>query len=395
MAADRPSVWAKGLSRRQLVGADVLLATAYLLLQIFVTTDFLGAQGRSLGWGQFGLSIVLSAAIATRRIWPMPAFCVALIASVLAVALGSSSDWFAAAALCFYLVALSRVRLPLMGAVVCVAIGVVFFLPLIGVAEPDRLSSPSGQFIVGLVLLGTAWVSGRAVRERRQYIDWSAREQAERAVSEERLRIAREMHDIVAHSMSIVAVKAGVANHVMTSRPEHAREALTAIEAASREALTELRRMLGMLRPANHQETAVLEPTPGIQQLAALIGHARLAGISVELDISGASQVPEGVGLAVYRIVQESLTNVVKHAGSSQCQVVVRGNDEEVAVEVSDRGPGDRGSDAGTDANGHPHHGLIGMRERATAYGGTFQAGEAPSGGYRVHARIPLGDVSP
>lgn len=395
MTADRPSVWARGLSRRQLVGADVLLAAAYLLLQIFVAAGIPGAQGGSLDWRQLALSIVLSSAIATRRIWPMPAFCVALIASVLAVALGSSSDWFAAAALCFYLVALSRVRLPLMWAVACVAVGVVLFLPLIGVAEPGRLSSPSGQFVVGLVLLGAAWVSGQAVRERRQYIDWSAREQAERAVSEERLRIAREMHDIVAHSMSIVAVKAGVANHVMTSRPEHAREALTAIEAASREALTELRRMLGMLRSANRQETAVLEPTPGIHQIPALIDHARLAGLPADLDISGAPQLPEGVGLAVYRIVQESLTNVVKHADSSQCQVVVRGDEREVTVEVSDRGPGDRGPDAGTNADGHPHHGLIGMRERATAYGGTFQAGAAPSGGYRVHARIPFGDESP
>jgi signal transduction histidine kinase len=330
--------------------------------------------------------VVIAAPIAVRRLWPLPAFVAVLTASVLAVLSGMTTGWFAAAAFCLYPVALTRNRRSPVHAGITAAAGalVLLSLSLIGTAEPDRLSSPSGQFAIGLLLMGGAWVIGQATRERRQYVARAVREQAERAVSEERLRIAREMHDVVAHSMSIITVKAGVANHVLGSHPEQAHEALTVIESTSRQALTELRRMLGVLRSAPPDERAPLEPSQGIDRLPDLVERSRLAGLPVELEVSAVPPLPDGVDQAIYRIVQESLTNVVKHARASACKVVIRGDGGQVIVEVANS----RG--AGGAAGSSPPHGLIGMRERVAAYGGTLETGPDPAGGFRVHACIPI-----
>jgi signal transduction histidine kinase len=199
-------------------------------------------------------------------------------------------------------------------------------------------------------------------------------------VDEERLRFAREMHDIVAHSMSLIAVKATIANHVADERPQEMRDALRVIEDTSRAALTELRRTLGALRT----DTDVA-PVSGMHDLPGLVHTAGSTGLRVELAVTGAAEVPDGAGLAVYRIVQEAITNVVKHAGATSCRVVVVGEPGQVTVEVTDDGSArpDQGATGG--------QGLIGMRERVALHGGRLEAGPSAGGGWAVRARLDTG----
>jgi signal transduction histidine kinase len=207
-------------------------------------------------------------------------------------------------------------------------------------------------------------------------------------VAEERLRLARELHDVVAHSISVIAVQSGVGAHVANTQPEEAAKALATIEATSRAALTELRRLLGVLRQEGEPEGS-LAPVPGLADLDALLAEVAKAGLGVRLRVEGTpSPLPAGVDLSAYRIVQEALTNVVKHAGPARAQVVVGYGDHEVTVEVVDDG---RGVAAPTgDGRARVGHGLIGMRERVAAFGGDLEVGPGPDGGFRVAARLPL-----
>jgi signal transduction histidine kinase len=249
----------------------------------------------------------------------------------------------------------------------------------------------------GLVI-GAAWLLGHFVGARRAYtarlertaeLERARAELAQRAVTEERLRLARELHDVVAHSISVIAVQSGVGAHVAHTQPEEAAKALAAIEATSRAALTELRRLLGVLRQEGEPQGS-LAPVPGLADLDALLAEVAKAGLAVKLQVEGTpSQLPAGVDLSAYRIVQEALTNVVKHAGPARAQVVVGYRDHEVTVEVTDDG---RGVTAPTeDGPARVGHGLIGMRERVAAFGGDLEVGPRPGGGFRVAARLPLG----
>ncbi|MBN6033814.1 ATP-binding protein [Amycolatopsis sp. 195334CR] len=225
--------------------------------------------------------------------------------------------------------------------------------------------------------MSMAWGAGRMMRVLRAREARREVQRAEEALSGERLRIARELHDVVAHSMSLIAVKAAVANHVAEQDPGEARDALRIIEETSRGTLTELRRLLGVLRSPDGAELA---PTPGIDDLGKLADHAREAGIEVTMRVDR-SELPESLRLSVHRIVQEALTNVVKHAAAKHCEVVVSVDERDLRIEVTDDG---RGPGAGSGG-----HGLIGMRERVMMYGGAFEAGAAPGGGFRVSARLP------
>ena len=211
---------------------------------------------------------------------------------------------------------------------------------------------------------------------------------ARQAVTEERLRLARELHDVVAHAMSVIAVQSGVGAHVADSRPGEVGKALAAIEATSRAALTELRRLLGVLRQDGEPQ-ASLTPAPGLANLEGLLAEVAEAGLAVRLRVEGApSPLPAGVDLSAYRIVQEALTNVVKHAGPAHAQVTIRYRDQEVAVEVIDDGPGVAAVAA--DGRRGTGHGLIGMVERVAAFGGDLEVGPRPGGGSGVAARLPL-----
>jgi signal transduction histidine kinase len=247
-------------------------------------------------------------------------------------------------------------------------------------------------------IFGAAWLLGlfahnyRAhaarLEERTAELERAREELARRAVVEERLRLARELHDVVAHAMSVIAVQSGVGAHVADSRPEEVGKALAAIEATSRSALTELRRLLGVLRQDGEPQ-ASLAPVPGLADLDALLAEVAKAGLAVKLRVQGRpAPLPAGLDLSAYRIVQEALTNVVKHAGPARAQVVVGYGDHEVRVEVTDDGRG--AATSASDGRAGTGHGLIGMRERVAAFGGDLEVGPRPGGGFRVAARLPL-----
>jgi signal transduction histidine kinase len=224
------------------------------------------------------------------------------------------------------------------------------------------------------------WALGDAARNRRAAIDEAAR----RAVGEEQARIARELHDVIAHSVSMIVVQAAAADNVFDSRPDQARAALRSIERAGRDALGELRRLLSAVRPGVEPEPT--GPQPGLDRLDELAEPLRAGGLRVVVRREGpATQLPAGVDLSAYRIVQEALTNTVRHARATRAEVTVRYGSDAVEVDVRDDGRASPGSAA----NGGGH-GLAGMRERASLLGGTLEAGPLPGGGYRVHARLPL-----
>jgi signal transduction histidine kinase len=251
------------------------------------------------------------------------------------------------------------------------------------------------DFLLPTVMFGGAWLAGRLVRERQLYAQAFAeragaleRERdvnARVAAAEERVRLARELHDAVGHSVSVMVVQAGAERLALGEERPATREALLAIERTGREALAEMSRLLGLLRKEG--EGLALAPRPSLAQVGALVATVRDAGVAVDLRVEGEQiDLPPGVDVSVYRVVQEALTNVVKHAGPARACVVVRYGDWAVEVEVSD--------DGSQSVNGKaPGYGLAGMRERVELHGGTLEAGKRSEGGFRVKARLPLGAV--
>jgi len=246
-------------------------------------------------------------------------------------------------------------------------------------------------FMVALVV-----IAGIAVANRQAYVESikdRAEQDARRRIDEERLRIARELHDVVAHTMATINVQAGVAAHVLSSRPEAAAESLQAIKVASKEGLRELRAILNVLRQADDADPT--QPAPGTAQLEDLVAGARRAGLETTFTVTGQQvPLPAAVDLAAYRIVQESLTNAIRHAGPATAAVSLDYRHDELQIDVTDTGrglPAGTAATAGTAAGQNGGHGLAGMRERAAAVGGTVETGPGPGGGFRVAARLPFG----
>jgi signal transduction histidine kinase len=219
-----------------------------------------------------------------------------------------------------------------------------------------------------------------------------------RAVELERARIASELHDVVTHNVSVMIVQAGAARHVLSDSPAEAREALLAVESSGRAAMTELRHLLGLLSPAQEkaasggEQADDLRPQPGLGQIEALVGRVKAAGLPVELDLAAVpDDLPPGVDLTAYRIIQEALTNVIKHAGKPRTTVRLEYRDGDLIVEVADAG---RPIPAVGPILPGAGRGLIGLRERAALYGGELTAGPAPGGGWLVRARIPADPIS-
>ena len=244
-----------------------------------------------------------------------------------------------------------------------------------------------GVLITGAGLALAAFTLQRRARrtaELEERADRLERERAEReraAVAEERRRIARDLHDVVAHSVGVMTVQAGAARLQLDHEPGRARAPLLAVEEAGREALAELRSLLGMLR--RDDGDLMLTPQPGLADLEDLVAQARLAGLPVELSVQGTpAPLPPGVDLAAYRILQEGLTNTRKHAGPARASVAVRYQPDALELEIID--------DGRTVPNGGAGHGLVGMRERTALYGGQLEAGARPQGGFAVRARLPL-----
>jgi signal transduction histidine kinase len=263
----------------------------------------------------------------------------------------------------------------------------------VAVALAPGVRSPpasTGSLYLG-AMIAASWVLGYALRTRRDYVaelkDRAARleaaegERAARAVVDERLRIARELHDVIGHSVSLIAIQSEAAVRSARSNPDAVPAFLSAISAASRQALAEMRGVLAVLRPDAEAE---LGPQPGLEQVGELVASLRAGGLETQLEVQPL-HLPPGIALAVYRIVQESLTNVLKHAGAGAkagVTIVASGGTVRVSVHDDGAGPGGRASSTA--------HGIVGMRERAAAYGGTLRTGAGPGGGFAVEASIPL-----
>jgi signal transduction histidine kinase len=266
------------------------------------------------------------------------------------------------------------------------------------------LLSPSqitGDYIFPTAFSAVAWLSGRAVRTRTRLTEElheaALREQeaqaleARRAAAEERRRIAREMHDVVAHSVSVMVVQAGGARRILERDPQRAVAAAAQIERTGREALAEMRRLLGMLHREDGEHDA-RAPQPTMAGVGGLVERARAAGLPVELHVSGERRsLPAGLDLAAFRVVQEGLTNALKYADRAETEVHVEWRERELVLEILDRGPGPARDRMGGDGG----HGLVGMRERVKLYGGELEAGRRRGGGFRIRAKLPLvGDAT-
>ena len=252
------------------------------------------------------------------------------------------------------------------------------------VATHDGESWPDlfRAWTVWSAVLAAAFATGSAARVRAESWRGVRAEQARRAASEEQLRMAQELHDVVGHGLAVIAMQAGVALHVLDRDPDRARESLEAIRTMSRESLDGLRTELAQLR-SGAGDAPERRPLPGVADLELLVQRVRDGGVDVRLAVAGpVAELPTEVGAAAYRIVQESLTNVLRHAGADAASVVVRAVDDRLEVEVTDRGSGG--------VHGPDGSGIRGMRDRATALGGSLDAGPAPGGGFRVHAVLPL-----
>ena len=368
---------------------------AVLLAVVFLVGSTRPAYGIPISVAYL-LALVSTLPVAVRRLWPLPVLAVVLAGSVAAMAIGTGKDPSVAVALALYLVGLRYPRRTslavLAGVLAATAAGMVAGGAALGYREAGNLAARVAE---EAVFLAAAWAIGVAVREQHAYTA-GLREQAERrvqaqlaearhAVAAERLRIAREMHDVVAHSLSLIAMQAGVGHYVAGARPEEAARTLASIETTSRAAMLEMRRLVGVLR--DDQAEPELAPAHGLADVGQLITGTADAGVRVQLEIRGVQRpVPPGVDLAAYRIVQEALTNVVKHAQTTESRVVVTYADDAIGLEITDDGHGAPADSVAASAG----HGMAGMAERVSLFGGEFHAGPRPGQGFRVAARLPL-----
>ncbi|HEV2451883.1 MAG TPA: histidine kinase [Streptosporangiaceae bacterium] len=337
-------------------------------------------------------SAAMIIAVVFRRRNPVTAFTVAAVAGAYQVVLARQPNGtdLAIAVLLYTLAAYRPRRVSLVGLAICLAGAIAGTFAWTGGQDLLR------KILVALVVFSAtalvAWVLGDSMRYRRAYYasleDRATRLEQERdaqakiAAAAERARIARELHDVIAHHVSVMVVQADGAGYALHSDAERAGRALEAIAGTGRQALTEMRRLLGLLRSGDSR--AELAPQPGLGELSELVDQARAAGMSVTLTLEGAPRpLPEGAELAAYRVVQESLTNTRKHGGlAAAAAVTLRFDSDGLVVQVTDNGRGDV-------PPGGIGHGLAGMRERVELYGGSVEAGPLPQGGYRVSARIP------
>ena len=371
--------------------ADGVLATVVFLGTVFVTDG----PGDSLVIRPIGdvpipallVFAVASAALYWRRRAPLAVLAVVLVAWASTIGSGYA-DLGGVAIIALY----SAGRYATNDRWAYLGVGAaIFVVTLDNLADP----APWGEAVFGAVVMFVAWYVGRRLRMRQERAAQLLREQAaeaRRIVIEERARIARELHDVVAHRVSLMTVQAGAAKAVAAQDPEGALRAMGAVEEAGRQALEELRHLLGVLRPETDPDG--LGPQPGLADLPRLVEQIRRAGLDVSLATDGvAAELPARVDLFAYRIVQEALTNVLKHAGPGTHSKVRLGSDSSgIVIEVLDDGrgatalPGLDPDDAG--ARGH---GIVGMRERARLLGGTLDARPRPGGGFSVVAHLPTG----
>src|SRR5919204_2441162 len=358
---------------------------ADLALVLFALVSSFGALGheRRTGIG-VAIAFVIALLLFFRRDYPWAVLAVTTVVTAIAVGRYSYNPFPAGVAL-FTVAACFDRRLSLAAGAGALAI----------LAPPLWADAGWGHPYVMLGRLlpfAIAWLVGDSIGIRRRYVqeleekaerlERERESEAARAVAEEQARIARELHDVIAHNVSVMVVQAAAGSDVFTSRPDRAREALRRVEATGRSALAELRQLLGEVR-GNGADFA---PQPGLERLDELAREVRDAGLDVVLTIEGTpTTLPTALDLSAYRVIQEALTNTLKHAHARRADVAVRYRDSALDIEVRDDGSGDGGGSG---------HGLIGMRERVAVFGGSLSAGPAENGGFAVAASFPLGSES-
>lgn len=385
-----------------LMSQAVVLATtclyALILALTMLPTDWAHYDGlfRFPGLSPFqmlGLCVVLALPVLLVRRLPAAVFAAVLGEAVLGDAFGArpSIVFVLLVGLAGYL-AVRRPKAAAVGSVAAVAAAFLNDIHISGQNVGDA-TQWAGQFALWFAV---AWVFGGVYRKRREYLEALQEQTAARVVMAERLRIARELHDSVAHSIGIITVLSGAAARVVETKPEQTRQALTGIETTSRETLLELQRMLGALRRAKPDDAmpqaAPLAPAGSLADVPQLAERTAGAGVRVQVTWRGERRpLPPEIELSAFRIIQESVTNVVRHSRARMCRVAVGYEPEGVTIEVVDDGDDGRGGPGRPrlSAVGEGGFGLLGMRERVTLLSGQFSAGRRPEGGFRVTARLP------
>jgi len=346
-------------------------------------------------WGSLIFGCALLAAVLLLRRWPLAALAVTLGGSVASMVLQPRPSYMLVVLACIvgleicYIAATRTRRVSVTGAAMAAGL----LIPLLAVPSLGSLRGGGvGSSAIHVATIAVplfiiiAWLVGHSIRQAQARAELVRAQAAAQATMAERLRIARELHDLVAHSTGIIAIQAGSGRRVFDARPDEARDALAAIEAISRETLAGLRRMVTGLRRTDPEPGAgqvSLGAAPGLADIDRLAATARDAGVQVEVDWHGSREpLPADIDLSAFRIIQEAVTNVVRHAGTGHCQVAIDQRDGQLSIEVTDSGRG--GSMAGTG------YGITGMRERAALLDGDFSAGPRPDGGFRVAIRLPV-----
>jgi signal transduction histidine kinase len=408
-------------------------------------------------WAAAAIVAVAVLPAAFRRRWPRAALALVVAGGAVAAAISPSPVPSLAVAFVMYVIPLRFPRRAALWLLCCAllvtAAGLAAFATVPhGIYGAGGFGKAAGLLLESGLLITVAWLAGYSVRQQRAHTaglqeqaEQRAREQlaeARRASSEERLQIARELHDVVAHTLSLIAVQAGVANYVAGAHPEEAARALSSIEEISRGALREMRALLGVLRADGNgaepeqqdaglaqQDAGLvlgrrlvaaprLAPPPGLADLDSLVERTAEAGVRVDLDVCGQRpRLSAGLDLAAYRVIQEAITNVIRHAATDSCRVAVAYQEDALTLEITDGGgnadhssgsnptgseskptgnlSNEAGNATGNGSGGSPApgHGIIGMRERVGMYGGEFRAAPLPGRGFRVTARFPLADT--
>ncbi|CAL9375644.1 hypothetical protein SUDANB176_00957 [Streptomyces sp. enrichment culture] len=400
-----------GSTSLRVLAQDVLLALFVTVMQVQGTVALAAARGteqRSLGdFGHLGFALLVvgGLVVAVRRLWPVPAFAVASVASLVYYVLEfpDGYGWLGLLVVLYSLAAYGDGRRSLAIAGAGTAVLAVGWLYASADVEP-REAIGWVFFRIGVAVMSTAL--GESVRSRRviaaeaelraELAERTREEEARARVDAERLRIAREVHDTVAHAIAIINVQSGVTAHVLDKRPEQAREALRTIEQTSSRTLQEMRAILGVLRGGDDDPV----PHASLGQIDDLTTEARAAGLDVTLEVdSPAEPLPSAVDSAAYRILQESITNIIRHTGPTRVTVAVNPGIDHLEIRVTDQGrAGTRGAPAarpsgngnGTGRPTRSGRGILGMRERCQLLGGDFSAEPTPGGGFQVTARLPL-----
>jgi signal transduction histidine kinase len=378
---------------------DFTLALAFTIAALWTVAERVGKEDVFLDDDFFGVALLLlqTLPIAARRVAPLAALTISVAAISLHIALGYEgvpAGTFAALVILYSAASVADLRKALLAGAVTSAGLVIYF-------TTDRGDPTVTQAVTTSATYAATWGVGVYIRSRRQYtsivedrarlLEREREIRSREAVAEERTRIARELHDMVGHALSLIVIQSGGAQRVLESKPELVRDSLASIEATGRQALADMERMLGMLSTTETTDET-LSPQPGLGDVEVLAARVSEAGLPVEVTVEGTPvPLPTSVDLSAYRIIQEALTNALKHAGPARVGVSIRYGTGSLELVIVDDGRGTGGDEVGNHHGGG--RGLIGMKERVALFGGELDAGARPEGGFRVHARLPIEGV--